>query len=92
MKNFDLEAQEKRLGLNFGKHQVSKRLYSGGDFSPYNLIWESTLPSHLRDQYARLAEKRKKIADEQKRKATMVEVVKKPDTSNQMTEQPIKKN
>ena len=50
------------------------------------------MPSHLRDQYARLAEKRKKIAEEQKRKACMVEVVKKPDTSNQMTEQPIKQN
>ena len=58
-KKYDLEAQEKRLGLNFGKQQVSKRLYNVGDFSPYNLFWESTLPQDLREQYRTLADKRK---------------------------------
>ena len=30
-----------------------------GDFSPYKLIWQSTLPKPLRQQYVELAEKRK---------------------------------
>lgn len=58
-KTFDLEAQEKRLGLNFGKQQVSKRLYNVGDFSPHNLFWESTLPGPLRQQYKTQAARRK---------------------------------
>ena len=54
-KKYDLLAQEKRLGLNFGKQQISKRLYNVGDFEPCNLIWESTLPKSLRRQYQEIA-------------------------------------
>jgi len=58
-RKYDLLAQEKRLGLNFGKQLVSKRLYNVGDFSPYNLIWQSTLPKDIRSQYKLLAERNK---------------------------------
>ena len=54
-RKYDLLAQEKRLGLNFGKQPVSKRLYNVGDFSPYKLIWDSTLPKDLRKQYEMIA-------------------------------------
>ena len=39
--------------------EVSKRLYNVGDFSPYNLIWESTLPKETRDRYKRIGEQMK---------------------------------
>ena len=58
-RNYDLLAQEKRLGLNFGKQPVSKRLYNVGDFTPFNLIWDSTLPEQLRKQYQLIAERNK---------------------------------
>ena len=37
----------------------SKRLYNVGDFSPYNLIWESTLPKATRDRYMQMSHQKR---------------------------------
>ena len=45
--------------------EVSKRLYNVGDFSPYNLIWESTLPKETRDRYKKIGEEMKGMVSSQ---------------------------